>query len=51
MPLTNGLLAGDEARATPDLATWAVIAVACGALACALGMLAQQRRFIEAWDC
>ena len=48
MRVTNGLLVGDEAgQAMPDLVTWGVIAVACGALACALWMVVQQRRFIE----
>jgi bla regulator protein BlaR1 len=48
MPLPDGFLAGSvAARATPGLATWAVIVVACGALACAFGLLAQQRRFMR----
>ena len=48
MQVPSGLLAATEAaRATPGFATWAVIAVACGALACALWMVVQQRRFIR----
>ena len=48
MPLPDGFLAGSvAARATPGLATWAVIVVACGALACGFGLLAQQRRFMR----
>ena len=33
--------------ARPDLAAWAVIVAACGAFACALRMVVQQRRFIR----
>jgi TonB family protein len=48
MELPNGLPAGTEAaRAIPGLATWIVMAVACGALACALWLVAQQRSFIR----
>ena len=48
MQVTNGLLVGNEAgQAMPDLATWVVIAVACGALACTMWMVVQQRRFIR----
>lgn len=48
MPVPRNLIAGtDGARAIPDLATWAVIAVACGALACAFRLFIQQHRFIR----
>ena len=48
MQLPSGLLAATDAvRATPDLATWAVIAAACGALVCALRLFVQQRRFMR----
>lgn len=47
MEMPSGLRAAIAARATPDLAAWAVIAVACGALACALRLFVQQRRFMQ----
>ena len=43
----RGLMAATETLTTSDLATWAVIAVACGALACATWMVVQQHRFIR----
>jgi beta-lactamase regulating signal transducer with metallopeptidase domain len=48
MQVPGDVLVGTgEPRATPDLATWAVIAVACGALAGALRLFIQQRRFMR----
>lgn len=48
MQSPGDFLAGTgAARATPDLATWAVIVVAGGALACALRLFVQQRRFVR----
>ncbi|HSD17702.1 MAG TPA: TonB family protein [Thermomonas sp.] len=48
MRMPRGLSASTGAgQAMPDMATWAVIAVAGGALACALWMVVQQRRFIR----
>ena len=48
MQVPGNVLAGTGAvRAMPDLATWAVIAVACGAFACALRLFVQQHRFIR----
>lgn len=46
MEMPSGLHAVIAARATSDLAAWVVIAVACGALACALRLMVQQRRFM-----
>lgn len=45
--MPGGLRAVTDVRATPDLAAWAVMAVACGALACALRLLVQQHRFMQ----
>ena len=47
MEMPSGLHAVIAARATSDLAAWVVIAVACGALACALRLMVQQRRFMQ----
>lgn len=48
MQAPGDFLAGPGAvRATPDLATWAVIAVGCGALACAFRLFVQQHRFMR----
>lgn len=43
----DSLVGNQAGRATPGLATWLVIAVACGALACTLWMAVQQRRFMR----
>jgi beta-lactamase regulating signal transducer with metallopeptidase domain len=46
MQVPAGLLVGNEAaQAMPDLATWVVMAVTFGALASALRLFIQQRRF------
>ncbi|RYF68387.1 MAG: biotin transporter BioY, partial [Comamonadaceae bacterium] len=48
MQVPGDVLAGTGAvRAMPALATWAVVAVGCGALACALRLFVQQHRFIR----
>jgi TonB family protein len=48
MQVPVDFLAGTEAvRATPDLATWVVMFVGCGALASMCWMAVQQRRFVR----